>query len=317
MDRNVRALILALLCVLAVSLAAATLANPQHPAGTGDGSSGSGFDESGPADRNGDETGDGNGVPEPKDGEGMIQIGPACWPFLLSPEFALLAAAFYVGVGAYFYRRDGWIPAVAVLFLVTMVVLPGWLVFTGCGTEATTNQNGGVIPPLSASDPGSSDAGGSSGTETLFDPPMVLAALAVVVVLLALVAFRATGDDPPPDEAMPEEPAGETDEEALGALGNVAGEAADRIAEAADVENEVYRAWREMTGHLDVENPESSTPAEFAAAAESVGMDDAHVAELTDLFREVRYGGAAATDDREQRAIDALRAIESTYGGED
>jgi len=83
------------------------------------------------------------------------------------------------------------------------------------------------------------------------------------------------------------------------------------------VENEVYRAWREMTGHLDVENPESSTPAEFAAAAESVGMDDAHVAELTDLFREVRYGGAAATDDREQRAIDALRAIESTYGGED
>jgi hypothetical protein len=83
------------------------------------------------------------------------------------------------------------------------------------------------------------------------------------------------------------------------------------------VENEVYLAWREMTGHLDVPRPETSTPAEFATAAEAVGMNDAHVEELTELFREVRYGGAAPTEDREQRALAALRDIESTYGGND
>jgi hypothetical protein len=42
-------------------------------------------------------------------------------------------------------------------------------------------------------------------------------------------------------------------------------------------------------------------------------MNTAHVDALTDLFREVRYGGAEATADREQRAVDALRAIEDRY----
>nr|WP_197407776.1 DUF4129 domain-containing protein [Halobacterium noricense] len=150
----------------------------------------------------------------------------------------------------------------------------------------------------------------------LFSPPTVLLGLLAVAVLFGIVAFRATGDDEPDERDPVPEPAPETDDDALGAIGTVAGEAADRIAENADVENETYRAWREMTEYLDVANPEASTPAEFAAAARDAGMDREHVDELTDLFRAVRYGGAEATDDREQRAVDALRAIESSYGGE-
>ncbi|MUV61919.1 DUF4129 domain-containing protein, partial [Halobacterium sp. CBA1126] len=123
-------------------------------------------------------------------------------------------------------------------------------------------------------------------------------------------------DDDPPDRDPVPEPADGEDEETLDALGSVAGDAADRIAADADVENEVYRAWREMTEHLDVDNPEASTPAEFAAAASDAGMAREHVDELTDLFRSVRYGGAEVTAEREQRAVDALRAVEASYGGE-
>ncbi|WP_336034925.1 DUF4129 domain-containing protein [Halobacterium yunchengense] len=316
MDRNARALTLALLCVLAVALAAATLANPQHPPGAGDGAGGPGFDESGPPDQGDGDSDSGDGLPEPDDGVGAIQVGPACVPFLLSPAFGALALGAYLAVGAYFYRRDNLAMAVVVLFLLTMVALPGWLLFTGCGSDAPTNQDGGVVPELPSGEPSERPAaGGSDGTHPLFAPTTVLAGLAAVAVLLAAVAYRATGDDEPPEDPPIAAEADADDEAALGALATAAGEAADRIAEAEDLENEVYRAWRDMTGHLDVPHPESSTPAEFAAAARDVGMDDDSVAELTDLFREVRYGGASPTEDREQRAVDALRAIEARYGG--
>jgi hypothetical protein len=75
----------------------------------------------------------------------------------------------------------------------------------------------------------------------------------------------------------------------------------------------VYRAWREMTTHVGVPNPDASTPAEFAEAARRSGMAHEDVATLTALFRDVRYGGEAATEDRERQALAALRAIEARY----
>jgi hypothetical protein len=80
--------------------------------------------------------------------------------------------------------------------------------------------------------------------------------------------------------------------------------------------NEIYRAWLEMTRHLAVDRPRSSTPTEFAEAAVDAGMAREDVRELTDLFELVRYGGEAPTPDRVDRARDALRRIERTYGGE-
>jgi len=100
------------------------------------------------------------------------------------------------------------------------------------------------------------------------------------------------------------------------AVGRAAGRAADRIEDSEGVGNGVYRAWVEMTRHLDVEHPESSTPSEFAAAAAEAGLDGDDVEELTWLFEEVRYGGREATADRESRAVEALRRIESAYAGD-
>ncbi|KKF38992.1 hypothetical protein FK85_32195, partial [Halorubrum saccharovorum] len=153
--------------------------------------------------------------------------------------------------------------------------------------------------------------GAASAPELLF-VLLVIAALAASVGVLLL----AGGDD----EATPGAGAAEDDPEDsepdLTAVGRTAGEAADRIEES-DAENEVYRAWRDMTTVLDVDRPASSTPAEFAAAAVDAGVDEEPVATLTEVFERVRYGGEDATDDRERRAVEALRRIEERYGDGD
>ncbi len=97
----------------------------------------------------------------------------------------------------------------------------------------------------------------------------------------------------------------------VAAVGRVAGRAADRIETGADAENEVFRAWQTMTEYLDVDRPDSSTPAEFAAAAVDIGLDSEAVGELTAEFEAVRYGGESATAEREERAVAALRRIEA------
>lgn len=137
----------------------------------------------------------------------------------------------------------------------------------------------------------------------------VLGILAVAVLLA--VYFRSADADggfesPPPEGSAT--PGG-----GAAAVARRAGAAADRI-EAGDVSvsNEVYRAWVEMTGSLDVGRPSASTPGEFADAAVSAGLDRDAVEELTDLFREVRYGGVSADEDRERRAVEALRQVESS-----
>ncbi|MFD1597698.1 DUF4129 domain-containing protein [Halobellus rarus] len=79
----------------------------------------------------------------------------------------------------------------------------------------------------------------------------------------------------------------------------------------------MYRAWVEMTAHLDLDRPQSSTPGEFAAAAVDAGMDPDDVDELTRLFEAVRYGDERVTDARADRAVAALRRIESAYAGDE
>ena len=69
-----------------------------------------------------------------------------------------------------------------------------------------------------------------------------------------------------------------------------------------------------MRGALAVARPASATPAEFATAAVAAGVAEEPVAELTEVFEQVRYGGADPTDERERRAAAALRQIETTHG---
>jgi hypothetical protein len=106
----------------------------------------------------------------------------------------------------------------------------------------------------------------------------------------------------------------------LGALGEVAGRAADDVegaATATAADNAIYRAWSEMVALLDAPDPQSGTPREFAAAAIDAGMNPEEVDVLTRTFEEVRYGDAALSEERRERATEALRRIEDTYGQDD
>jgi hypothetical protein len=145
---------------------------------------------------------------------------------------------------------------------------------------------------------------------------LVFALLLVTLLVLPIVAafgIRSRGDSD--DEPAATETA--TPEEPLSGVATVAGEAADRIeGSVGDVDNEVFRAWKRMTEFVDVPAPKSSTPADFARAAQAAGMNEADVTALTDLFRAVRYGGEVPTEERERRAIEALREIEATYSDE-
>lgn len=96
-------------------------------------------------------------------------------------------------------------------------------------------------------------------------------------------------------------------------IGAVAGRAADRIESSDAYENEVYRAWVEMTGLFDMSDPELATPGDFAATAIDTGLSPADVEDLTELFEIVRYGDRPPTPEREQQAIDLLRRIENRY----
>lgn len=71
-------------------------------------------------------------------------------------------------------------------------------------------------------------------------------------------------------------------------------------------DNDVYRAWVALAAGLD---GTQRTPEAVADRAVEAGLPEEAVAELTDLFREVRYGDADPTEEREQRAEAALSRI--------
>ena len=153
---------------------------------------------------------------------------------------------------------------------------------------------------------------GASGGGTVVPAPLLagLAVAALLGVVLLGVLLREAGREEAPTAA-------DEDAETLAAIGRSAGRAADRLGTGdAALDNEVYRAWKEMTDHLDLENHGARTPGEFRAAALDAGMTARDVDALTSLFEAVRYGGARVTDEREERAAEALRRIEERYAEE-
>ncbi|QLG63868.1 DUF4129 domain-containing protein [Halorarum salinum] len=307
--RTAATALLAVLAVLALGVAAATIdsATTSNAGGFGVGST---EDEAGIGERDAGEIEFGGNA-----SAGGIELSfSTCVAFLTRPlvRLGLLAV-----VGLFFYamyRTTGskllsgiFVGAASFPFAVVYVVLtvcnPAPLDPRFGASGAPTNETG-----LGA---GAGDAGTNAAGEAL-STPTALVGLLLVLALLGCVAllFVSTGDDE-------EEPADEEPDlpppDRRAALGAAAGAAADRLEADSDLENEVYRAWSEMTGRLDVENPAAATPAEFAAAAVEAGMDRGDVTELTAVFEEVRYGGAEPTPEREARAVDALRHIEARY----
>lgn len=311
-----RPLLIALVAILAIALAAATLNTAIVHEGTGGGAGEGGFGQ--PADQ-------GQGNQEDADADpgsigfgglgGMVPVIPfPCYPVL--NEFWFFASfAAVAGVGLYLiYRWKGSLVPIAVVAGLTPPALLVHALLTACreaesvrlslplGNE-TANETG--LFSLLGGSGGAGEAAGGTPVVSLMLFGLLLVALVVAVALL----FLSSGDDEPTPPADP----GVAGEVQMAAIGRVAGRAADRLEGDTEADNAVYRAWKEMTDLLDVPNPEASTPAEFAAAAVDAGMAVDDVDELTGLFETVRYGTADPTEDREDRAHAALRRIEDEY----
>jgi hypothetical protein len=311
------ALFLALLALLAIGIAAATLDNPVSSS-SGDGF-GSGSGDNSGSGQDAEDTATPSNESEPLGipglEEGKVEAPSPCYEWLDTKwvKLGLVSAILLVaGIVAYVTRIP--IFGVAVVIPLSFFTYIVFLILTACSTF--TLNFGGDISLGAAQPGGNNSSGGGMGTaaETVANQPSILLGVILVVLVGAAVVllFFATGDtgeEPEEPEEMPPEPPTPD----IGAVGRAAGDAADRIAGEANAGNEVYRAWAEMTEHLAMEGPESSTPAEFAEAAVDAGMAPDDVRELTALFEEVRYGTETATEDRESRALAALRRIEEGY----
>lgn len=326
MELNGQALVVALLCFLAISLASATLANPQQASGPGEGGLGFGPSEEGNASQLSSGTTENEG-PSPifETQPDISKLGLPCVSVLVSPAFGAAFLGSGLLLGFLVYRRVISLHAGIALVSAILFVVPALLLLTGgCFLRTPSFKKGDKSPEFEFINQSSEPAaGGAANTETMLSTPFLLGVLLAVMiaVVVAFVAYRASSNDTDAaadddDDNQDSPPHAGGDEEALSAIGTVAGETAGRIETGMSNDNEVYRAWMEMTTHLDVQNPEASTPAEFATAAEDAGMERTHVEELTELFRRVRYGGADPTADREERAATALRTIEAHYADE-
>ena len=308
MDRTVRQVVLATVAVLVIAVAAATLPNPVMDGGSG-GISG-GPSDGGEGEDDSVDIGEDSEFGLPLGGE-RFQIRGICIPFLLSPYFVVGALLVLMLGGLILYRRADIFAVIGVfgIFLLPGVLL--YLLLTDCRRDVETEIGGSPFPDYNVTFPGAGGGIGQSGNGAVpTTSPTFLLLLGILALVVLVLFLRESGDDESSrDVAEPlEEP-----EVSLAGVGAAAGRAADHIQERAAVENEIFRAWIEMTDHLDLDRPETLTPAEFAQRATAAGMEPAHVEALTDLFREVRYGGEAVTPEREARAVETLRKIEAAY----
>lgn len=292
-DRAIRVAVTAL-GVAAIALAAATLSTSPETTDSG-GGAGTGGEPLGTASPGGT----GGTVELPGFFE-SIAIG-----------LALVAAAIIVWYVVVYPREAFWtaVSRVLVAFAGAAILWffytygdPGWSMSEGSlSTNATANGTGG--------DTGGPGAG--TGANSPLSTPMfygVLALVAVGVPTLALFVVRLTGDGRTDDAIRP----AHEDEAGAEAIASAAGTAADRIESGATAtDNEIYRAWTEMTELLAVDRTETTTPGEFERAAVAAGLDRQDVRELTALFETVRYGGEEPTDELADRAVAVFRRLET------
>lgn len=216
-------------------------------------------------------------------------------------------------------RRRRMAKLVAVLAAVLVLV---WLL--GPLLEGIGSPGDRGFEPPELGDPGlPGEPGESEDSSSDLPDGFVWAVLgAVALVVVAGIAYVKTGGGGLPPLLRSEyDTEDEAPDPAAEALGRAAGRAADRIADEdgseESLDNEVYRAWEEMTRSVSVDDPETTTPREFETAAVQAGVPEGDVRELTRLFEDVRYGGHRPTQDRERRAIDCFRRIESAVAPEE
>lgn len=246
-------------------------------------------------------------------GEGIGSPTDTIPPFISIPGWVLLvlfvAALVIAAIGLLlmpderrrFFRRVALVVLIGIIFLfvadVVDLAFPE-LEFDSESPNATEAEEPGGE--------GESAEEGDGGDTTNPTTPFVALFVLLGVGLLGLLLFFRSSSDEEEEEELDDITARE-------AVGRAAGRAADRIDEDDPLENAVYQAWHEMTTALDIPNPSTRTPAEFKRAAIEAGLAAEDVETLTDLFREVRYGDATVTPERERQARETLRRIEAAY----
>ncbi|SNR40153.1 DUF4129 domain-containing protein [Halorubrum vacuolatum] len=306
-------LLLALLVVVALGVAAATLDTAVTTNGGGFGGGET------PEGAVGEDAADETGLGAEPGGSTDFSFGGICYPWLAEPPAILVLLALFTALG-WLARRDtgslfaGTVVAVTVALPVGLV----WAFLAFCPELEIDPQISfadGDDDDDAIFDPGGGVPGIGGDGEAVSTPEALFLLVVVAALIVSLLALLATRGDDEDDgvHGQPDHEEGDTTTPDLAAVGRAAGEAADRI-ESGAAENEVYRAWREMTEVLDIDRPASSTPGEFATAAIDAGVQPEPVEELTAVFERVRYGGADPTGDREHRAVEALRRIEATHG---
>jgi len=309
-----RAVLLAVLCLAVLTLAASTL-DTVETGGSGIGDDPGGDDGGGPTPPDvGDEPRQPQGTTQPPDGgDDEVRL---CEPAVKEPPVIIaVVAAAVLWFLALTYFRDEFVAIAGTLIVFGPITLL-MLVLAQCDLQQP--DDGSNVSLGNGTGNGTGAPSGGGGESAVPEPSLPIVALAALaaVVALVVIAYYLTGDDAAAEEESTEAEAEEepaVDAEDVAEVGRLAGEAADRIEDAGDFENQVFRAWREMTRPLNVDHPRSSTPAEFAAAARAAGMDGGDVDRLTELFDEVRYGGREATPEREEEAVSLLRSIEAQY----
>ncbi len=298
MRDSARSVVIAALVIVAIAVVAATIESTLVPERGGSGGSGGG---------------------DTPGGGGILPAGNASTPGeslqipFLTEITVILGVLVVVGflVYLYVYRR-----AALRIFVVLAVVIGAlYVLFSVLGFPSGSPME--LPPGMGSSGPlggGGGDGGGAdSGPMEQPSLPSILLLLALVAALFGTVLayLRTTSERDDHVEGNESEGVDTT------AMGEAAGRAADRMEQNESADNEVYRAWREMTGLLDIPDPETSTPGDFETAAVEAGMGRDDVRELTRLFEDVRYGNADPSAARERRAIDVFRRIEARYTEDD
>ncbi|OIB59282.1 DUF4129 domain-containing protein [Natrialba sp. SSL1] len=286
--------------IVAVALVAATIDSPFETGGSGGSAPGSG---------NGDGGGDPIEQPPPPDDPATAPEIPAFLEYLI---YAIVIIGVIAAVWYLLANRREAVKLIAIGLVMALIGMALVYLFLGAGDPSLPDE---MIPGDQNGEPAAPGSGDGERTD-LVPPNALVAVLAIITAIFVAGVFltRGTGEDRDPGEEPPvAEDSQQQTADAL-AVGSAAGRAADRIGDTDDVDNEIYRAWREMTQPLDVDRPESSTPGEFATAATDAGLNRQHVDELTRLFEDVRYGTTETTPELESRAVSILREIESAYG---
>ncbi|MFB6193566.1 MAG: DUF4129 domain-containing protein [Halobaculum sp.] len=306
--------LLALAAVLALGVSAATLTE------TTSDSPSDGFGAGGSDEQTGVGGDQQSGIDIGGESSQATQLGLGlCVRFFRSPEFLVgLGLVALVVFGLLYRTTRSWLLSGMAMFSLSLPVAMVLLLLTACqqgpvelaiGAGQSVANQSSLVASQGGGSPG---AGGEDSNLTTPSSLLGIVLLLAVVGSVGLLLFS-TGDD---EDELADEPPEVPESARQRGVAEAAAVAADRLEGDAALENAVYRAWREMTTHLEVEEPRSSTPAEFAAAAVEAGMDREDVTELTELFESVRYGGRDPTPEEERRAIRALRNIEETYGEE-